>query len=56
MSIIIIFLLSLLVGPILYFNGKKIGLSWQKNLGLGLWIVGWGFLAWMIWGILHIAG
>src|SRR5438552_2287926 len=47
--VLILFFLAFLLGPILYFNGKKSQSRGWKMLGIIAWLVGWAYLGYVLY-------
>ncbi len=54
--IIPLYLLAILAGPIMFFNGRMKNNNNLKIIGLVFWITGWAYMAWIGSSLLHVAG
>jgi hypothetical protein len=51
--VLILLILSLLLGPLLYLSGKKKSSQPLKVIGAILWVLGWGYLLYVLGALLY---
>lgn len=54
--VLLILFASLLTGPLVFQYGKNNNKTVLRAVGILLWILGWSYLAWVIWSLAHVAG